>query len=56
MFQLHYFCKYNKLNASQQVVRITVLVTDTTAPFIQQGKGLLVITIIDVNEKPPVSL
>lgn len=37
------------------VIRITVLVTDTTAPSIQQGRGLLVITIIDVNELPPVS-
>ncbi|XP_055710433.1 cadherin-87A isoform X2 [Phlebotomus papatasi] len=36
------------------VIRITVLVTDTTAPSIQQGRGLLVITIIDVNELPPV--
>ncbi|XP_055623372.1 cadherin-87A [Toxorhynchites rutilus septentrionalis] len=35
------------------VVRITVLVTDTTAPSIQQGEGLLIITIIDVNEEPP---
>lgn len=37
------------------VVRLTVLVTDTTAPTLQQGKGLLVITIIEVNELPPVS-
>lgn len=37
------------------VVRIPVLVTDTTAPVSQQGHGLLVITIIDVNEMPPVS-
>lgn len=37
------------------VIQITVLVTDTTAPTIQQGKGLLIITIIDVNEVPPVS-
>ncbi|XP_055683308.1 cadherin-87A isoform X2 [Lutzomyia longipalpis] len=36
------------------VIRITVLVTDTTAPSIQQGRGLLVITIIDVNELPPI--
>lgn len=35
------------------VIRITVLVTDTTAPSIQQGEGLLIITIIDVNEEPP---
>lgn len=45
-----------KLNRDQYaVVRITVLVTDTTAPVNQQGHGLLVITIIDVNEMPPVS-
>lgn len=37
------------------VVRLTVLVTDTTAPQLQQGKGLLIITIIEVNEIPPVS-
>lgn len=37
------------------VVRLTVLVTDTTAPTLQQGKGLLIITIIEVNEMPPVS-
>ncbi|GAB0095360.1 Cadherin-87A [Sergentomyia squamirostris] len=36
------------------VIRITVLVTDTTAPSVQQGRGLLVITIIDVNDQPPV--
>ncbi|XP_050101039.1 cadherin-87A isoform X1 [Anopheles aquasalis] len=35
------------------VIRITVLVTDTTAPSIQQGEGLLIITITDVNEEPP---
>uniref|UniRef100_A0A8D8JF25 Cadherin-87A n=1 Tax=Culex pipiens TaxID=7175 RepID=A0A8D8JF25_CULPI len=35
------------------VIRITVLVTDTTAPSVQQGEGLLIITIIDVNEEPP---
>ncbi|KAG4077206.1 hypothetical protein HA402_016193 [Bradysia odoriphaga] len=35
------------------VIRITTLVTDTTASTIQQGKGMLVITIIDVNELPP---
>ncbi|XP_021925581.1 cadherin-87A isoform X2 [Zootermopsis nevadensis] len=35
------------------VVRITVLVTDTTAPTTQQGKGTLVITIIDVNDFAP---
>lgn len=37
------------------VVRLTVLVTDTTAPTLQQGKGLLIVTIIEVNEMPPVS-
>lgn len=36
------------------VVRLTIVVTDTTAPTLQQGKGLLVITIIEVNELPPV--
>ncbi|GFG39325.1 hypothetical protein Cfor_05830, partial [Coptotermes formosanus] len=35
------------------VVRITIVVTDTTAPTTQQGKGILVITIIDVNDFPP---
>ncbi|XP_052863844.1 cadherin-87A [Anopheles cruzii] len=35
------------------VIRVTVLVTDTTAPSIQQGAGLLIITITDVNEEPP---
>jgi hypothetical protein len=34
---------------------LTVFVTDTTAPFLQQGRGLLIITIIDINEQPPVS-
>lgn len=37
------------------VVRLTVVVTDTTAPVLQQGKGILIITIIEVNELPPVS-
>ena len=37
------------------VVRLTVIVTDTTAPTLQQGKGMLIITIIEVNEMPPVS-
>lgn len=36
------------------VVRLTIVVTDTSAPILQQGKGLLVITIIEVNELPPV--
>ncbi|XP_058116398.1 cadherin-87A [Anopheles ziemanni] len=36
------------------VIRIKVLVTDTTAPSIQQGEGLLIITITDVNEEPPI--
>ena len=38
-----------------KVIRLNVFVTDTTAPVLQQGKGLLIITIIDVNEHPPVS-
>lgn len=37
------------------VVRLTVLVTDSTAPTVQQGRGLLVISIIEVNELYPVS-
>lgn len=37
------------------VVRLTVSVTDTTAPALQQGQGVLVVTIIEVNELPPVS-
>lgn len=36
------------------VVRITILVTDITAPTVQQGEGLLIITIGDVNDSPPV--
>ncbi|XP_070490349.1 cadherin-87A isoform X2 [Chironomus tepperi] len=36
------------------VIRLTVFVTDTTAPVLQQGKGLLIITVIDINEHPPV--
>ncbi|KAL5273464.1 hypothetical protein ACFFRR_000290 [Megaselia abdita] len=35
------------------VIRITVLVTDVTAPNVQQGRGRLDITIIDINEIPP---
>ncbi|CAG9836975.1 unnamed protein product [Diabrotica balteata] len=35
------------------VIRITVLVSDITAPSIQQGQGLLIITIGDVNDSPP---
>ncbi|EEZ99177.2 cadherin 23 [Tribolium castaneum] len=38
------------------IVRITVLVTDITAPTVQQGEGLLIITITDVNDSPPVFL
>lgn len=37
------------------VLRMTVLVTDITAPNVQQGKGRLDIHIIDINEIPPVS-
>lgn len=36
------------------MIRLTVFVTDTTAPVLQQGRGLLIITIIDINEQPPV--
>lgn len=35
------------------VVRITVLVTDITASTMQQGEGMLIITITDVNDSPP---
>nr|UZM07820.1 cadherin 1 [Geocoris pallidipennis] len=35
------------------IVRITVLVTDITAPSKQQGMGTLIITIIDVNDYAP---
>ncbi|CAH1176398.1 unnamed protein product [Phaedon cochleariae] len=38
------------------VVRISILVTDITAPTVQQGQGLLVITIGDVNDSPPMFL
>lgn len=40
---------------SYSVIRISVLVTDTTAPVVQQGEGLLILTIIDINEHAPVS-
>uniref|UniRef100_A0A182PS26 Cadherin domain-containing protein n=1 Tax=Anopheles epiroticus TaxID=199890 RepID=A0A182PS26_9DIPT len=49
------FVNRRLLRDSFAVIRITVLVTDTTAPSIQQGEGLLIITITDVNEEPPVS-
>ncbi|XP_037891980.1 cadherin-87A [Glossina fuscipes] len=35
------------------VIHIDVLVTDSTAPAVQQGRGLLIIQIIDVNEIAP---
>ncbi|XP_062126234.1 cadherin-87A [Drosophila sulfurigaster albostrigata] len=35
------------------VMRLNVLVTDSTAPNVQQGRGLLIIQIIDVNKIPP---
>lgn len=38
------------------VVRITVVVTDITAPNIQQSLGLLVVSIGDVNDSPPTFL
>ncbi|XP_012283433.1 cadherin-87A [Orussus abietinus] len=34
-------------------VSIPVIVTDTSAPTLQQGTGTLVVTIIDVNHLPP---
>lgn len=38
------------------VITITVLVTDITAPSVQQGQGLLIVTIGDVNDSPPMFL
>ncbi|XP_071055461.1 cadherin-87A [Onthophagus taurus] len=35
------------------VIRITILVTDITAPTLQQGEGILIITVSDVNDSPP---
>lgn len=32
------------------------MVTDTTAPSVQQGRGLLIIQIVDVNKIAPVSI
>nr|CAH7738219.1 unnamed protein product [Callosobruchus chinensis] len=47
----------NRLNRDlAATVRIKVLVTDITAPTVQQGEGLLVITIGDVNDSPPTFL
>ena len=34
-------------------VSVTIVVTDTSAPSLQRGKGTLVITIIDVNHLAP---
>lgn len=34
-------------------VSVNIVVTDITAPSLQQGKGTLIITIIDVNHLPP---
>lgn len=34
-------------------VSVNVVVTDITAPSLQQGRGTLIITIIDVNHLPP---
>ncbi|XP_060523658.1 cadherin-87A isoform X2 [Cylas formicarius] len=35
------------------IVRIPILVTDITASTMQQGQGLLEITILDINDSPP---
>ncbi|XP_072154327.1 cadherin-87A isoform X2 [Bemisia tabaci] len=35
------------------VVRLTVIVTDTTAPNLQQGNGTLIVSIMDVNDFAP---
>ncbi|XP_076290426.1 cadherin 87A isoform X1 [Lasioglossum baleicum] len=34
-------------------VSITIVVSDTTAPTLQQGRGTLIVTIIDVNHMAP---
>ncbi|XP_025199596.1 cadherin-87A isoform X2 [Melanaphis sacchari] len=36
------------------IVSLSVVVTDTSAPDIQQSKGTLMVTIIDINDIPPV--
>ncbi len=38
------------------MIRFNIVVTDTSAPVLQQEKGLFINTIIDVNEMPPVSV
>ncbi|XP_076686160.1 cadherin 87A isoform X2 [Andrena cerasifolii] len=38
---------------SAATVSITVVVSDTTAPTLQQGRGTLIVTIIDVNHMAP---
>lgn len=38
------------------IIRIPVLVTDITAPTVQQGQGLLIITVGDINDSPPMFL
>ncbi|XP_071455526.1 cadherin-87A [Hetaerina americana] len=35
------------------VVRLTVVVRDVSAPTVQEGRGTLAITVIDVNDSPP---
>lgn len=34
-------------------VKLGVVVTDQSAPVLQQGMGTLIISIIDVNDIPP---
>lgn len=34
-------------------LKLSVVVTDLTAPVLQQGAGTLIISIIDVNDIPP---
>ncbi|KAF5276236.1 hypothetical protein FQR65_LT04041 [Abscondita terminalis] len=38
------------------VVQLTVRVIDTTAPLLQQGQGTLTVSIIDINDRPPIFL
>ena len=47
------FVKDNLDRGVAAVVTITTLVTDSSADPQQQSKGLITITILDVNEHPP---
>jgi hypothetical protein len=47
------FVKDNLDRGVAAVVTMTTLVTDSSADPQQQSKGLITITILDVNEHPP---